>query len=371
MRKATLLILLLLTLTFTNAEITITVKGFGATEAEATQDALRNAVEQGAGVKIFSQSLVKNFVALKDAVICESLGLITGYTRLGRGKQGDLFWVEIQAKVARDVSQKWEQIKVILEQKGRPSIMFMIQESVDNQPTDQNLAEDTMRDKFIKLGFQVFGSQLIPGLTAKRKKLYSMDQNIEGITSLVSKNGAQLLLKGMLKANFVGNEDFYGIQYLRHRYVFSAGVYRTDTGQQIASTYATDYTTKHLAQLNTREMAAKDGFHSLTRQNFLQQLVNDIVVFWIRDIQEGTAIELVISNVKFGQRKKILERLENFPNLIRSVQVQHYRNRRLTFNVKSKLTTNELAGKLEQIKDLPLEVVELQRGWIELKYTGN
>ena len=175
----------------------------------------------------------------------------------------------------------------------------------------------------------------------------------------------------MLKASFVGNEDFYGVQYLRHSYAFTAGIYRTDTGQEVGSASATSYTTRHLAQIKTRELAAKDGFRSLSEQDFTQRLIEDILTFWIRDVQEGTSTELIISNVKFSQRKKILQKLASLPDLVQSVQVKHYRNRRLTLNVKSKLNTEELAGKLEQIQGLPLEVSELQRNGIELQYTGD
>ena len=181
MRISTLLIiLLLLTLTLAQSQITVTVKGYGETEAQATKDALRNAVEQGAGVKIFSESVVKDFVALKDVIVSESFGLVTSFTKLGNGKQGELFWVEIRANVSKDVNKKWAQIKVIIEQKGRPSIMFLIQEILDGQPLQQHMAEERMRNKFKNLGFEVFDPQMLTDLATMRKQLYSMDQNIEG-----------------------------------------------------------------------------------------------------------------------------------------------------------------------------------------------
>ena len=75
-------------------------KGIGIAREDALQDALRNAVGQAAGVTVASQTVVENFLILKDAIATNSKGYITGYEITGETKTTDGYEVYVTASVS-------------------------------------------------------------------------------------------------------------------------------------------------------------------------------------------------------------------------------------------------------------------------------
>ena len=346
----------------------VVVTGQGMGFEQAKNEALRTAVEQVVGTKIFSESAVKDFVAVKDVVITESFGLVTSYKVLERKKGKDFWEVKIRADVTKDVRSKWDKIKVILEQKGNPKIMFCIKESLDGQILNHPTGEYQLVQKFNELGFEVIDRQMSADTKELQKKIYSMDQNHQGIVAVSSKHGADLVVIGMLEGNFTKYQDWYGdVQQIIHTYHFRTKVIRTDTAQIIGS-LTKDYRRMYDSVQYSRQSAGKAGFAAVIKSQYIQPMITNMVSSWIRDAMQGTSMTLVISNVKFKYRKKILEKLQSMPDLITKVQVEHYRNRRLTLRIKSKMNTESLAEKMEEIQGLPLEVVELKKNILEVKY---
>jgi hypothetical protein len=358
---------------FLAADITVETTGYGSSEEQARHDALRNAVEQAAGVKIFSTSLVRDFVALQDVLITESFGLVTSYEVLGKEeKSKDKIWeVKVRAAVSKDIDTQWAKIRVVLEQKGNPSIMFCLKETLDGQELPYPTAEYQLVQKLKELGFKVIDRQWAEDTRLLQKQIYNVEQNYDGVVSLASKHGADLIVIGLLEGNFTQFVDWYeGVQGILHTYNFRTKVIRTATAQMVGSITKTfqpaakDYTTLQYS----REAAGKAGFAEIMREQYLQPMLVDMVKTWINEIQDGAELSLIVSNVKFLERNKVLDTLRNQADIISAVYIDHYRNQRLELRVKAKVSAEDLADKMEKIKDLPLEVVELKKNWLEVRY---
>jgi len=278
--------------------------------------------------------------------------------------------VKVRATVTKDADKQWAQMKIILQQKGHPTVMFCIRETLDGQEIPQSSGEYELMNKFKSLGFSVIDRQLAEDTKQLQKQLYEIDQNPSGVTAIVSKRGADLLVIGSLEGMFSNYLDNYGMQMILHGYNFKVKIINTDNAQ-VVGVVAQNYTTQRNSMVFSRETAGKAGFKEIVGEKYIQLLAVDLLKSWIKDVQEGTEMTLVISNVKFAMRKKVLETLGNLPDLITSFQVVHYRNSRLELRVKSKLNAEELAEHMESIPGLPLEVVELQKNTLEVKYIGN
>ena len=245
MHKIIFILILITSLSILNADIEVISTGFGETFYQAKNDALRNAVEQGAGVKIFSQTEVKDFVALKDVLVSESFGLVTGYDLLSRRNTGQGWEVKIKARVTKQVGKKWAKIKIILQQKGNPSIMFCIKENYNGSPLSHPIGEYQLVNKFKNLGFKVIDRQWHQETKNLQQKLYSLDQNAQGLTAIASKRGADLLVFGFFEGKFTKMMNFYGnMKQIMHNYIFRTKIVRTDTAQ-IVSAITKNYTTKY------------------------------------------------------------------------------------------------------------------------------
>ncbi|MBI5539410.1 MAG: hypothetical protein HY951_05080 [Bacteroidia bacterium] len=78
----------------------VEVKGVGIKRDDALQDALRNAVGQGAGVAIVSETNVENFMVVRDAISSKTEGYIASYVVLKEIPFPDRYEVTIKAKVS-------------------------------------------------------------------------------------------------------------------------------------------------------------------------------------------------------------------------------------------------------------------------------
>ena len=70
----------------TSKPIVVSVAGHGLTEDEATQSALRKAIEQTFGVYVYSTTTVKNYRLEDDFISTTSKGFIKKYTVLMHNK---------------------------------------------------------------------------------------------------------------------------------------------------------------------------------------------------------------------------------------------------------------------------------------------
>lgn len=368
MSKFSILTTILLTMICVNADVAVEATGYGPSKTIATNEALRAAVEQGAGVKIFSETEVRDFVALKDVMISESFGLVTSYQVLEKKRQGRDWVVRIRAMVSASVKTQWDQMKIILKQKGSPTIMFCIKETLDGQLRPMSTGEYKLVQKFKNLGFTVIDRQLAEETKKLHTQLYSLDQNHQGIIAVAAKRNADLVVIGTLAGSFVRYLDFYGSRRMVHNYQFSTKIIRTDTSQIVGS-MTKNYQKRYDTMQYNRDTAGKAGFASVIDIKYIQPMMVDLLKTWIRDVQQGTDIVIVVSNVKFRMRKKILRTFESMTDYISEVKVGHYRNKRLELRLKSKLNNEQLAEKLEEIPGLPLEVVDFQKNRLELRYS--
>src|SRR5579885_936212 len=74
----------------------------GIARDNALRDAQRKAVEQAVGALVASETLVENFVTVRDNILSKSQGYIQKYAIVKEGAQGNLYSVTITATVATD-----------------------------------------------------------------------------------------------------------------------------------------------------------------------------------------------------------------------------------------------------------------------------
>lgn len=86
----------------------VLVKGYGLTKEGAIQDALRVAVGQVAGVDLNSESIVKNFVLIKDHIGTKTSGCVTKYEVIGAPipLSDGTYEVDVEAYVSKDAAKQ-------------------------------------------------------------------------------------------------------------------------------------------------------------------------------------------------------------------------------------------------------------------------
>lgn len=129
-------------------ESTIEAKGIGIARADATQDALRNAVSQAAGVVLSSNTTVENFMVISDAIATNTQGYIKSYSILKEQATAEGYEVTVKA-VVTTLSIKAD---FALLAKGVGGVRFMAiydpRTIPDNEEANFDLAIDQMNTYF-------------------------------------------------------------------------------------------------------------------------------------------------------------------------------------------------------------------------------
>jgi len=114
--------------------VKVTAEGYN--RDDALKQALRKALEEGAGVQIAGHSQVENFALIRDTIYSRAAGLVSDYKvlRESEGPGGSVV-MTIEATVRPStVAEAWGEVQNVLDQIGRPKIMVWVDEKIDGRP---------------------------------------------------------------------------------------------------------------------------------------------------------------------------------------------------------------------------------------------
>jgi hypothetical protein len=139
---------------------------------EAINNALRNAVEQGVGTYITSETTVEQMTLVEDRIYSESRGYIKSYEILREGPREGVYEVKISAIVKMEqLADDLESIGLLIRKKRNPRVMVVIySKKVDSpymgvvQEGNRN-AENQIESTLMQKGFH-----LVDPAQVRRKK---------------------------------------------------------------------------------------------------------------------------------------------------------------------------------------------------------
>jgi hypothetical protein len=140
------------------ADVIVTVTGEPAHSfEEAMDDALRKAVETGAGKDVFSDTRIADFALMHDTIVSRAAGYVRRFDILERKEEAGAYSVKIRATVALGkIKDDWGAIQVIIQREGRPNILVVCTEEIMHYLTGQplpgtgNIAESRLRNLFLR-----------------------------------------------------------------------------------------------------------------------------------------------------------------------------------------------------------------------------
>lgn len=167
----------------------------------AISDALRKAVEQAVGTFINSETAVKNFTLLKDEIYSHAQGYVSSYRIIDEKLEidNDIYRVKLIAKVKlNNIEDDLAAIGLLLREKGRPRIMFVIKEyKGDNAQWEETSDIETMLiERFTKKGFPVVDAAMVKRNLATEQTRLIMAGDDKTAALLGLKLGAEIIITG-------------------------------------------------------------------------------------------------------------------------------------------------------------------------------
>lgn len=139
-------------------DITIEATGYGVNKNDALTQAKREALAQGIGQMLTSQTEVENFMVKRDVILTQTSGHVKSFTVLKELQGPDGAWeVKVRAVVAKDgLAKDLAALKILMQTIGNPRVAVLITETnIDNGAPTANKAESALLDFLKSKDFRV------------------------------------------------------------------------------------------------------------------------------------------------------------------------------------------------------------------------
>lgn len=274
---------------------TVTGVGMGLNRDAAIEQAKRNAVENGLGAVIASETVVKNAAVFSDNIYSKAQGFVKTFRVLKESQGPDGLWeVTIEAEVTQILDQVLQDetaMQVLLNSMNRPRIMFMVKEEnlIDNRPTD--FAETKLLSMFYEKGFDVVDRQLVSALKGKPDYAEALEGNVTAAAKIAAMLGAEVIVVGTAKISSGGKiYNMYSGQA-----DLNAKIIRADTGEILAVVPQARGKKPHISETTAGVNATNEAAEILGRE-----IIGQLIRKWSTQQANFIKVYMVVSNSDFG-----------------------------------------------------------------------
>lgn len=138
----------------------------GSARRQALDNALQDAVKQGVGLLLDSQTVVKNWTVIKDEVFSSARGFVKSYTILRDEKENGVWYVEIDADVSSaEIKDKLSALRILHQKMGNKRLMVIYKPfhpdalEPNEGPVISALSE--IQSELLNAGFRVFDQRIL------------------------------------------------------------------------------------------------------------------------------------------------------------------------------------------------------------------
>lgn len=339
----------------------VTVTGNGMTEEEAMRDAMRKALEEGAGTYISSQSETKDYALVKDTVLAKAAGFVLSKEILSKKQTDEGIWViKMKAVVSvQKVIDTWGAVTTLLEQMGRPKIMIYIRETIDTKPQEDSAVQTVLENRLQKSGFLLVNKKQMDEVQRKEAEVAAAENKPDKLLQIAKSFGAKILITGSADAVLFQNKKVNDMDVSIYTAVAKISCFRADTAQIMTSINkrATgNHRAPQLAANKSLELINLDHVEPDTgqrTQGLAPELTEDILSFW-QDVLQGRGdAKFEISGVEFGDVDTIETALKKI-KAVKAVNSGDFANNIITFTLQldcqAKDIAKEIAKTIKQIK---------------------
>ena len=348
---------------------TVTVTGQGTTPHAAKMDALRVALEQGAGVEISSRSQTENFELIRDTIFSRADGLVSSYRVIDSGSgAGGSFYCKITAVVSRSaIASEWGEVQSILSQIGQPKIMVYITETIDGQTDTSSILESKIEERLVETGFDVYDSTHLDEIGRREADHAAKTGDDAKMTAIAKGFGAHIFGMGNANANRAESTSPHGVNLVMYNCDVLAKVFYTDTGKLLASESLPNTRGGARGFTDFSRQAGKMAIHNAAAP-LIDNIYETVMKSWATQISAGGEIRLEISKLpSASQAFKLKKRVEAIPNVV-TVHLD-FHDGFAVYRVKGKMTAEDMMEYLtDEEWEALIEVEDFSLNRIQAKW---
>jgi len=268
--------------------------GYGLTKDAAIEQAKRDAVENGLGAYISSETVV-TATTLSDNIYSKAQGFVKKFNIVKEKKDPDGNWeITISAEVTQIldlVMQDEVAMQTLLNSMNRPRIIFLLREEnlIDNTPTD--FAETKLLSMFYNKGFDVVDRQLVQALKGEPDYEQALGGNVAAAAKIAAMLGAEVIVIGTAKISSGG--VFYGMT--SGQADLNGKIVRADTGEILAVVPNAHGKKPHISPSTAGINAVNEAAGKLG-----QDIIRQLIQKWSTQQSNFIKVFIVLKNADFG-----------------------------------------------------------------------
>ena len=328
---------------------------------EALNDALRKAVEQGVGTFVTAELTVEQQKLVEDRIYTESKGYIQHYKVISEGAKQGIYEVKISALVKTEkLADDLQSIGLLIRKKQNPRVMVVIYSSVTNSSflgiiTEGNRnVENQVESVLIQKGFPLVDVDQ----TRRKKEMESL--LLRGNPTLAGKIakdfGAEILIQGDVRRTFVDVRQMFGMSTRFFSNEIRLKALETDTGKVLFSGYRTRPPSGASVLFPLEEATSE----------LIEEMVAGILQQWRKDVFQAGSYQLSLSGASFTNLSSFKKGLSSIRG-VRDLQVRSFQSGHALIEIKYQGPLEEIAEKINKMKNPPVEITGLQSNTIEIK----
>jgi hypothetical protein len=273
--------------------LTATGTGYGLTKDAATEQATRDAVEQGLGAYMTSTTTV-TATSIEDNIYSKAQGFVKSFkvTKESQGPDGN--WeITIEAQVTDMIDQVMADeaaLQTLLNAMNRPRMLFMVREEnlIDNTPTD--FAETKLLAMFYEKGFDVVDRQMVQALKGGADYTQALAGNVSAAAKIASQLGAEVIVIGTAKISVA--DKIYNMY--PGQADLNAKIIRADTGEILAVVPQARGKYPHISKSTAGITAVNKAAESLGKN-----IISQLVVKWSTQQSNFIKVYIVLKGADF------------------------------------------------------------------------
>ena len=359
----------------------VVAKGLGAIlagdEVKAKEDAknaaLRNAVEQVVGMYIDSETLVENYMMIEDKIYTRTTGYVQKYDIISTKKQLDnSVEVTIRAVVkVSDLRNDLQAIGIILDRKGKPRTMVLIDEKnlsahYVHYLINMNTTETTLMNELMNYGFPFVDATQSSANISRDMVNAALQGDAQSAANIAKRLGAEIIISGTA----VSKEASGGPSVVRNAGFKSCQAnltlraIRADDAVIIAVASAHDVAA-HIDEITGGTMALEKA-----TKKAAAELKDKIIAAWRKDVYSSAQVQLQVTNISsFSQLNTFKNSLQYYINGLQAVHQRNFEGGTALFDINIKGNAEQLASELEakEIEGLRVQVTALTANKVTVK----
>lgn len=343
-----------------------------AAQAEALRDAMRNAVQHAIGAMVSSETMVENFVLIKDKILTKVDGYVRHYDIVSQSCAGADCSVKIRAQVEKmALADDVAALANILPMMNYPTIVVAFSQKtlgkeLQNVELDMATVEQTFYQVLTQKGFRMAEASALEAEKLRQATLMAMTGNQAGKALEAASHLAQVMVSGQAVLQDNGSSP-YNEKLHSYGAFLSGKVYETGTGRMLTSGSAEANVPHHSFAIGTQKAAQKAA------EKLANELAGNIVKGWLQACYNEHDVALVVENLPFGKVEALKSAImQNVKGALRVNQKSFLRGRAELAIGWQNCNTQRLAELLEGMKvgkDI-LQIVEAQGNSIRVTYVG-